>query len=406
MAKVVGALVGLLAAALYALAAAQILRGEAVVDLLTPLTARLPVDVAAWIDRAPFIATAAPGWRPIVLAIAAGAGGFGGLLLIVGSRVSATLLWLAFMLVLGVLVGQDLLLAHGLSIEQGLAALDRPHLVALGLALGLSLFVAGAAHIATAPAEEKVDDLLDLGLYERAQHVRDLLRASLDAPATAAPMSARVSMSPVAAPAPAPTPAPLAAPSGSAPALAAPAQHQPAGAPPAAVARQAAWRPPSSAPQAAAPAAAPHAAAVSEGGRDIPGRRPEAAASPPRASMPERRMEAPIPERRLDIPEGRPESVASAPRPSAPERRADGPTVRRPVLEEPFTPVHRSQPRPPSEPRPPNARPGAIIDIPPPKRVDDLERDLQAPLRREEGQAPATERKAPETQRVRDDDKI
>src|SRR5262249_9215595 len=159
MAKVVGALVGLLAAALYALAAAQILRGEAIIDLLTPLAARLPADFATWIDRAPFAAAGAPGWRPIVLGLAVGPGGFGGL----RWRLSATLLWLAFMLLVGVLVGQDLVLAHGLSLQQGLAATDQAHLVALGVALGLPMVFAGAAHMATAPAKEKIDDLLDLG---------------------------------------------------------------------------------------------------------------------------------------------------------------------------------------------------------------------------------------------------
>jgi hypothetical protein len=169
MGKVVGALVGLVAAAAYALAAAELLRGETGVDLLAAARAAAPENVLAWIARVPLAGVeGAPMWRPVVMAVAVGSGAVGGLFLIVGARLSAVFLWLAFMLLLGVLVGQDVLL--GGSYE----SLSDPRLVAGGAALGAAFVFAAIANIVTARPREEPDGARD---FERAELVRERLRS-------------------------------------------------------------------------------------------------------------------------------------------------------------------------------------------------------------------------------------
>jgi hypothetical protein len=170
MGKVLGALIGPIAVAAYALAAAELLRGETGVELLGALKAQLPEDVLAWIARSPLASgEGAPAWRTVVVGLAVGAGAAGGLLLTVGARTSAVLLWLAFLLFLGVLVGQDLVLAGALP------DFDIERLVPIGGVLGASFLLALIANFATAGRRDNPGD--DGGDYDRAARMRERLRS-------------------------------------------------------------------------------------------------------------------------------------------------------------------------------------------------------------------------------------
>jgi hypothetical protein len=181
MGKVVGALVGLVAVVAYAVAAAEFLRGETGVELLGAVKSQLPDSILVWIARAPFASgEGAPMWRPVIMGVTIGAGAAGALFLMVGARLSAVLLWLAFLLFLGVLAGQDLVLGGGFSFA------DAPRLIAIAGVLGASFLFAVIANAATAgPREEPGPRELD-----RADHIRERLRAEPVRPVRELPRAA------------------------------------------------------------------------------------------------------------------------------------------------------------------------------------------------------------------------
>ena len=144
MGRVVGALFGLAALAAFGFGAAEMFRATGGEDLLAPLGSYVPPEIWVWRDRIPFAgAEDAPPWRDTILWIALGVGALGGLLLLLGARLSAMLLWLAFLLLGGVLIGQDLILGGGIE------TIDQPTLIAGGAAIGATLLLALIGQLAT-----------------------------------------------------------------------------------------------------------------------------------------------------------------------------------------------------------------------------------------------------------------
>jgi hypothetical protein len=176
MGKVIGALVGLIATALYAVAAAELLGGETGVDLLAGLKTLLPDDVLAWLARAPLASPeGAPMWRAPIAGVAIAAGAAGGLLLLVTARLSAVLLWLSFLLFLGVLVGQDLGVTGAWS--GALEPAQRPDLIARGGVLAAAFVFALIANIVTGEPKPAEPEIEHHDLRDRADDLRQRLRA-------------------------------------------------------------------------------------------------------------------------------------------------------------------------------------------------------------------------------------
>lgn len=168
MGRVIGALIGLLATAVYAVGAAELLQGETGTDVLGPVRAYLPDIVQAWLTRIPLeAAEGAPAWRTVVMSIALGAGIAGGLFLIVRARLSAVMLWLTFLLLLGVFVGQDLGVAGGYET----ATLEG--MIPIAGTLVAALLFAIIANMVTAPPPREEEP----ARFENADRVRDLIRS-------------------------------------------------------------------------------------------------------------------------------------------------------------------------------------------------------------------------------------
>ncbi len=171
MGHVIAVFVGLIATAVYAVGAAELLLGETGVDLLEAARTRVPPDALVWLTRVPLEAPeGAPAWRTIVISIALASGLAGSLFLIVKARLSAVLLWLSFLLLLGVLVGQDLVVA------QGFASANQQQLITLGGTLGAALIFALIANIVTSKPREEDEPAPVVG-YAQAERVRELIRS-------------------------------------------------------------------------------------------------------------------------------------------------------------------------------------------------------------------------------------
>lgn len=177
MGKVIGALAGLIATAVFAVAAAELLGGETGVDLLAGAKPLLPDAVVSWLALAPLASgEGAPMWRAPIVGVAVAAGAAGGLLLLVTARLSAVLLWLAFLLLLGVLVGQDLGVTGAWS--EAFVPERRADLVARSGVLGTALLFALIANVVT--GARRPEEHADFGrgdLQGRVVDLRDRLRA-------------------------------------------------------------------------------------------------------------------------------------------------------------------------------------------------------------------------------------
>ncbi|MGD2132035.1 MAG: hypothetical protein PVI23_04535 [Maricaulaceae bacterium] len=191
MKRVIGGLFGLIALAVYAAAASELGVTFLEQDLRAQYLPESPYVEAAlyWLAQTPIVWGESPEfWRTPLMGAALGAGVVGGFFLVFGARVAAVFLWLAFLLLGGVFIGHDVVMAKAYETEP-------PLMLMLGAgALAVSFVFALIGQAAT----NREDD------YDVGPPLSDAYAA----PAAAAPVAAAPAPEPAPAPAPRPRPAP------------------------------------------------------------------------------------------------------------------------------------------------------------------------------------------------------